>query len=415
MKELIDKAERIVILTHMAPDGDAMGSALALWHYVMDRWAVRPSQSDCKIANAVGPQAEPAVGEVTVIVPNAFPAFLGWMPGAQEVKIYETESAACDKLIAEADLFLCTDFNDPKRIGPMGEKMMASAAPKVLIDHHLMDRCAVGPQCCKTADADRPASPDGLWVEVHSHPEASSACEIVYKLIAADAADRYAERPSQSDCKTADAVGPSQSDCKTADAERPLALKADIATCIYTGLMTDTGNFSYNSTNAELYDIIASLLRAGVKKDEIYNAVFNQFSSDRMRLAGYALYRKMRIYPEYHLALITLSADELDQYHYQTGDCEGIVNMPLQIADVCYSVFMHEERAKPGTPKSRIRISLRSQGDRPVNIWANEVFHGGGHMNASGGEVLGSLGYAVKLIEQSYKKYVKVESLKFKV
>ena len=408
MKELIDKAHHIVILTHMAPDGDAMGSALALWHWCKDRFAERPGTepSDCKTANAVGPQAEPAVGEVTVLVPNAFPAFLGWMPGAQEVKIYETESAACDKLIAEADLFLCTDFNDPKRIGPMGEKLMASAAPKVLIDHHLMDRFAVGPQCCKTANAERPASPDGLWAEVHSHPEASSACEIVYKLIAADAADRYAVGPQC--CKTADAVGPSQSDCKTANAVGPLALKAEIATCIYTGLMTDTGNFSYNSTNPYLYDIIASLLRAGVKKDEIYNAVFNQFSSDRMRLAGYALYRKMRIYPEYHLALITLSADELDQYHYQTGDCEGIVNMPLQIADVCYSVFMREERAKPGTPKSRIRISLRSQGDRPVNIWANEVFHGGGHMNASGGEVLGSLGYAVKLFEQSYKKYLKV-------
>ena len=372
MKELIDKAERIVILTHMAPDGDAMGSALALWHYVKDRFAVRPLC--CKTADAVGPQAEPAVGEVTVIVPNAFPAFLGWMPGAEEVKIYEKEASACDRLIAEADLFLCTDFNDPKRIGPMGEKMMANAAPKVLIDHHLMDRFAVGPQCCKTANAERPASPDGLWVEEHVDSGASSACEIVYKLIAAEAEGRITN---------------------------------EIATCIYTGLMTDTGNFSYNSTNAELYDIIASLLRAGVKKDEIYNAVFNQFSSDRMRLAGYALYRKMRIYPEYHLALITLSADELDQYHYQTGDCEGIVNMPLQIADVCYSVFMREERAKPGTPKSRIRISLRSQGDRPVNIWANEVFHGGGHMNASGGEVLGSLGYAVKLFEQSYKKYLK--------
>ena len=428
MKELIDKAERIVILTHMAPDGDAMGSALALWHYCKDRFAVRPLC--CKTASAVRPQAKPAVGEVTVIVPNAFPAFLGWMPGAEEVKIYEKEASACDRLIAEADLFLCTDFNDPKRIGPMGEKMMANAAPKVLIDHHLMDRCAVGPSQsdCKTADAERPASPDGLWVEEHVDSGASSACEIVYKLIAAEAADRCAVRPSQSDCKTADAERPSQSDCKTANAVRPgtepsdcktadavgritndeLRITNEIATCIYTGLMTDTGNFSYNSTNAELYDIIASLLRAGVKKDEIYNAVFNQFSSDRMRLAGYALYRKMRIYPEYHLALITLSADELDQYHYQTGDCEGIVNMPLQIADVYYSVFMREERAKPGTPKSRIRISLRSQGDRPVNIWANEVFHGGGHMNASGGEVLGSPGYAVRLFEQSYKKYLKV-------
>ena len=357
MKEYIEKAEHIVILTHMAPDGDAMGSALALWHWCKEQ----------------GERTKDEGGSVTVIVPNAFPAFLGWMPGAKEVKVYEQESAACDKLIAEADLFLCTDFNEPKRIGPMGEKLIASKAPKILIDHHIMELSAVSHQLSEIGDQ------PSFWAEVHSHPEASSACEIVYKLITAE------------------------------ESYQPSAVSLEIATCIYTGLMTDTGNFSYNSTNAELYDIIASLLRAGVKKDEIYNAVFNQFSTDRMRLTGYALYRKMRIYPEYHLALITLSADELDQYHYKTGDCEGIVNMPLQIADVYYSVFMREERAKPGTPKPRIRISFRSQGDRPVNIWAGEVFHGGGHANASGGEVFGSMGYAVKLFEQSYKKYLKGE------
>ena len=181
-----------------------------------------------------------------------------------------------------------------------------------------------------------------------------------------------------------------------------------MATCIYTGLMTDTGNFSFNSTRAELYDIIAELLRAGVQKDAIYDAVFNQYSEHRVRLTGYALYRKMRIYPEHHLALITLSADELDQYHYQVGDTEGLVNMPLQISDVYYSVFMREERAKPGTPKSRIRISFRSQGDRPVNIWASEVFHGGGHANASGGEIFGTIGQAVALFERTYKKYLKI-------
>ena len=179
-----------------------------------------------------------------------------------------------------------------------------------------------------------------------------------------------------------------------------------IATSIYTGLMTDTGNFSFNSTSAELYDIIADLLRAGVQKDTIYDAVFNQYSTDRVRLTGYALYRKMRIYPEHHIALITLSADELDQYHYQPGDTEGLVNMPLQISDVYYSVFMREERPKPGTPKPRIRISFRSQGNRPVNVWANEVFHGGGHANASGGELFGSLAQAVALFEKTYKKYI---------
>ena len=315
----------------MAPDGDAMGSSLALKHWIGEK--------------------------ATVIVPNAFPAFFNWMPGSAQILIYEKEAQRCDALIAAADLFICTDFNDPKRIGPMGEKMLANPAKKILIDHHL--------------------NPTDFADEVHSHPEASSSCEIVYQLIN--------------------------------DANGDAPLNDAIATCIYTGLMTDTGNFSYNSTRAELYDIIAALLRAGVKKDEIYNAVFNQYSTDRVRLTGYALYRKMRIYPEAHLALITLTADELDRYHYQQGDTEGLVNMPLQIADVFYSVYMREERPKPGTPKPRIRISFRSQGDRPVNIWASEIFHGGGHANASGGELFGTIDQAVQLFEQTYKKYLKIE------
>ena len=209
--------------------------------------------------------------------------------------------------------------------------------------------------------------------EIHSFPEASSSCEIVYKLLS------------------------------TFD----FRLSTEVATCIYTGLMTDTGNFTYNSTNCDLYEIVASLIRAGVQKDKIYDAVFNQYSTDRMRLIGYALHRKMRIYPEYHLSLITLDADELDRYHYKPGDVEGLVNMPLQIADVKYSVLMREERAKPGTPKSRIRISFRSQGDRPVNIWASEIFHGGGHANASGGELFGSINQAVKLFEDTFPKYIR--------
>ena len=357
MKELVTNAHNIVIFTHMAPDGDAMGSSLALWHFCRStEYRIQNTDqiSPYSVSETVGTLS--AERSVTVIVPNAFPAFFNWMPGADQVKIYEKESKACDALIEKADLFLCSDFNDPKRIGPMGEKMMANPAKKVLIDHHL--------------------NPVDFADEVHSHPEASSSCEIVYKVL-------------------------------TSEGLLPSAISHQIATCIYTGLMTDTGNFSYNSTNCDLYEIVAALIRAGVQKDAIYDAVFNQYSSDRMRLVGYALHRKMRIYPEHHLALITLSADELDRYHYQPGDCEGLVNMPLQIADVWYSVFMREERPKPGTPKPRIRISFRSQGDRPVNIWANEVFHGGGHMNASGGELFGRLEQAVRLFEESYPKYLK--------
>lgn len=335
MKEIVEKAKKIVILTHMAPDGDAMGSALAMYHYVMDRF----SQSS-----------------VHVIVPNAFAAFFNWMPGADAIKVYEKEPDACNALIAEADLLICTDFNDPKRISTAGEKMMANPAPKILIDHHLKG----------TED-------NGQWTKDYSDPSASSACEIVYRLINND--------------------------------QSPIT--NPIATCLYTGLMTDTGNFAYSSSRPEVFEMAAALLRAGIDKEYIFHSVFDQFSIDRMRLTGFALYRKMRIYPEHHLALITLSADELDQFHYQPGDCEGLVNMPLQIGEVFYSVLMREERPKPGTPKPRIRISFRSQGDRPVNIWANEVFHGGGHMNASGGELFGQLAQAVRLFEQTYKKYLK--------
>ena len=344
--EWIAQARHIVITTHMAPDGDAMGSALGLFNWL----------------SAFSNQHS-----VNVLVPNAFPKFYQWMPGAEEITVYETDANRCNELITNADLFICTDFNDPKRIGPIGEKLVAATAPKILIDHHL--------------------NPTDFADIVFSFPEACSASEIVYRFITED---RFADR------------------AKTADAERPLTLK-DVATCIYTGLMTDTGNFSFNSTSCDLYEIIAELIRAGIKKDEIYNAVYNQYSTDRVRLTGYALYRKMRIYPEYHLSLITLSADELDQYHYQPGDTEGLVNMPLQISDVYYSVYMREERPKPGTPKPRIRISFRSQGDRPVNIWASEVFKGGGHMNASGGELFGSLNQAVQLFEKSFPKYIKAK------
>lgn len=342
MKQLTDNAQHIVIFTHMAPDGDAMGSALALKHYIKGQSA-----------------KEQNTKEIDVIVPNAFPAFFNWMPGAKDILIYEKNSDRCNTLIAKADLFICTDFNEPKRIGSMGEKMLGNPCPKILIDHHL--------QGAENKE-------ENIWAEEHVDSTASSACEIVYRLLTSEGMNEITN---------------------------------EIATCIYTGLMTDTGNFSYNSTNAELYEIIASLIRAGVQKDEIYNAVFNQYSTDRVRLTGYALYRKMRIYPEYHLALITLGADELERYHYQVGDTEGLVNMPLQISDVYYSVFMREERPKPGTPKPRIRISFRSQGDRPVNIWASEVFHGGGHANASGGELFGKLEQAVQLFEKSFPLYVK--------
>ena len=337
----IAEAKKVVILTHMAPDGDAMGSALGMYHWL---------------------KAKGEGLEARVIVPNEFPSFYNWMPGAQEVMVYEKNREACDAVIAEADLIICTDFNDPKRIGPAGEKLMAQSCPKILIDHH--------PFPVDFADL------------AFSDPSASSASEIVYRIL-------KEHRPASPD-----------------RVQNTDLISTDVATCLYTGIMTDTGNFSFNSTRAELYEIVADLVRAGAQKDAIYNAIYNQHTENRMRLWGYALYRKMRVFPEFHAALITLDADELDRYHHQVGDTEGLVNMPLQIADVYYSVFIREERAKPGTPLSRIRLSFRSQGDRPVNIFANEIFHGGGHANAAGGELFGTVGQAVRLFERNMAKYL---------
>ena len=334
----IQNATNIAIFTHQSPDGDAMGSSLGMYHYV----------------KSLGKQAQ-------VIVPNAFPDFLAWMPGASDVLVYDAQTSQSDAFIERADLVICTDFNDPKRIGPLGDKMLLLAGSKVLIDHHL-----------------HPADFADAMVSI---PEASSTCELVYEVL------------SIANCQ----------------------LSTDIATCLYTGLMTDTGNFSYNSNRPQIYGMIAQLIAAGADKDAIYNAVFNQYSVDRVKLVGYCLYQKMRVFPEHHMALIYLSRKELYRFNFQKGDAEGIVNMPLQSKDIHYSVFMREDKATPdemaknGGIKTKIKLSFRSQGNRPVNVFAQEIFAGGGHANAAGGEFYGPLSEAVQRFLDNYTKYLKAD------
>ena len=327
----IQQAHKVAILTHQSPDGDAMGSSLAMYHYI----------------KSLGKEAQ-------VVVPNAFPDFLAWMPSADTVLLYDTHTAQANAYLEMTDLVICTDFNDPKRIGAVGDKMLTLSCPKVMIDHHL--------------------HPSDFPDFIVSVPEASSTCELVYDVVK----DR---------------------------------LDSNIAQCLYTGLMTDTGNFSYNSNRPQIYPMIATLIEAGVDKDAIYNAVFNQYSVDRMKLVGYCLYQKMRVFPEHHAALIYLNRKELYRFNFQKGDAEGIVNMPLQSKEIHYSVFMREDKATPdemeknGGIKTKIKLSFRSQGDRPVNVFASEVFNGGGHANAAGGEYYGPLPEAVQLFLNNYAKY----------
>ena len=335
----IQNATTIAIFTHQSPDGDAMGSSLAMWHLV----------------RSLGKQAQ-------VIVPNAFPDFLAWMPGANEVLLYDTQTTQANTFIESTELVICTDFNDPKRIGELGDKMLSLACPKVMIDHHL--------------------HPTDFADAMISVPEASSTCEVVLDFINNVAQEQ---------------------------------LNLSIATALYTGLMTDTGNFSYNSNRPQIYGMIAQLIAAGVDKDAIYDAVFNQYSVDRVKLVGYCLYQKMRVFPEYHTALIYLNRKELYRFNFQKGDAEGIVNIPLQSKDIYYSVFMREDKATPDEMaknngmKTKIKLSFRSQGNRPVNVFAQEVFAGGGHANAAGGEYYGTLPEAVQRFLDNYTKYLKTE------
>ncbi len=343
----------------MSPDGDAMGSALAMYHWLRCR--------------------RPDLQSLTVILPTAAPDFLMWLPEADKCLVHDRQREEAEQRVAEADLIICTDFNEPKRVGALAPALLKATCQKVLIDHHL--------------------HPSDFADVVVSVPEAPATCQLVYELITAEE-------------QTPSLFGVPASDAQRGDFREGWG-GSSIPTCIYTGLMTDTGNFSYNSRNPELYRIVARLIEWGVDKDAIYNNVFNQYSVDRMRLVGYCLNLKMRVFPEHHMALIYLNRKELYKYNFQSGDAEGIVNMPLQSKDIYYSCFMREDKATPeeqeahGGCKTKVKISLRSQGDRPVNILAAELFGGGGHANASGGEYYGPLSSAVHRYLSGYTQFFK--------
>ena len=284
---------------------------------------------------------------VNVIVPNAFPDFLRWMPGSKDILLYDRYKDFADKLIAEADVICCLDFNALKRIDDMADAVAASPARKIMIDHHLY--------------------PEDFCKIVMSYPKISSTSELIFRLI----------------CRMG-----YFSDISKEGAE-----------CIYTGMMTDTGGFTYNSNNREIYFIISELLSKGIDKDDIYRKVYNTYSESRLRLMGYVL-SNMTVYSESNSALITLTKAEQSKFNYIKGDREGFVNILLSIKNVCFSCFLREDTEKP-----MIKISLRSVGTFPCNQLAAEFFHGGGHLNASGGEFFGTMEEAKAVFEKALEKY----------
>ncbi|KAA6328247.1 Bifunctional oligoribonuclease and PAP phosphatase NrnA [termite gut metagenome] len=317
-------ADKIVIISHVAPDGDAIGSSLGLSHFM---------ESQDKVVN--------------VIVPNDFPDFLKWMPGSKDIILYDRYKEFSDQLILEADIVCCLDFNSLNRSGAIANAIMASSARKVMIDHH--------------------PHPESFCKIAISYPEISSTSELIFRLI----------------CR----MGYFNS------------ISKKTAECIYTGMMTDTGGFTYNSNNKDIYVIISNLISLGINKDEIYHKVYNSYSESRLRLMGYIL-TNMKTYVDYHSALISLSKSEQEKFNYIKGDSEGFVNIPLSIRNIRLSCFMRED-----TEKNVIKVSVRSVGKFPCNKLTAEFFNGGGHLNASGGEHFGTMSEAISIFEKALKKY----------
>ena len=283
--------------------------------------------------------------EPTMIVPDQFPDFLTWLPNSQKIVRYDKHREKCDMLFKIADLIFCLDYNTPSRVDEMEQSLVSSPASRVLIDHHL-----------------KPEVPAVLTI---SQPEACSTCELIFRIVWQMGAF---EQPTK-----------------------------HFAVPVYCGMMTDTGGFLYNSTRCEIYFIISQLLTKHIDKDRIYRNVYHHYSEDRIRLMGYVLYEKLVYIPEYNAAFYTLTKDELRRFHFIKGDAEGLVNIPQQIKGLKLSISLREDTDKPNI----IWVSLRSVDDFPCNLMAEQFFNGGGHLNASGGRINGTMQDAIETVRKA--------------
>lgn len=327
LKENIDNSKRIVICCHKSPDGDALGSSLA--------WA--------EFLRTQGKEPD-------IIVPDAYPDFLQWLPGSERIIRYDKHAAdKADEMLQKAELIFCLDFNGTNRVDEMKEALEQSPARKIMIDHHL--------------------DPSMDTVLTVSHPQMSSTSELVFRIIW-------------------QLGGFEEMSCKC-------------AVCIYCGMMTDTGGFTYNSNQPEIFFIVSQLLTKGIDKDKIYRNVFNNFSPWAIRLRGYLMSQKLNIFNDLHAAYFTISRRDMRDFHFTKGDAEGLVNEPLKIKRMRLSISLREDDRRDNT----IWVSLRSVDDFPCNLVASEFFNGGGHLNASGGRLHCTLDEAERVVRRAFAHY----------
>ena len=325
-RKLLDDCTKVVISAHVGPDGDAIGSALGLANYLRRKGK-----------------------QVTVAMPNIFPDFLKWMPGADSILIYTRQQEQAKAAVEQADLIIICDLNQPSRLNGLEEHVMASQAPRILIDHHL-----------------DPAYFCQLTV---SRPEMCATGEVICHLL-----HQLGELNT---------------------------ISQDEAVCLYAAMMCDTGAFSFNSNRPVIFECISQLLARGIDKDQIYRNVFYTASEGRLRLQGYLLYVNMKVLHNYHTTIITLTNEERRRFNVKNGDTEGLVNIPLQILGMRLSIFINEDTEHPGTMK----LSLRSVDDFPCDQMASRFFNGGGHKNASGGKLVCTMEEACETVKKAVETF----------
>ncbi len=322
LRSLINNAETIVLCCHLNADGDALGAMLG--------WA--------EVLKAMGK-------EPLVVAPDQYPDYLQWLPNTEKIVRYDKRKDFVNTVLKIADLVFCLDFNTLSRTDAMAEALGNSPAQKVLIDHH--------------------PDPNVGAVLTFSHPEMSSTCELVFRIVW--------------QMGMFDQLG------------------KHFAIPVYCGMMTDTGGFTYNSSSPDIYFIISQLLTKHIDKDKIYRNVFHNYSEHRIRMVGYVLCHKLVVDELRHAAFYTLTRDDLKRFHFIKGDAEGLVNMPLQIKGLKLSISLREDTERD----KLIWVSLRSVDDFPCNKMAEQFFNGGGHLNASGGRLQCTMDEAIEVVKRA--------------
>jgi phosphoesterase RecJ-like protein len=288
--------------------------------------------------------------DVSLLAPNNLQEFLKWMDGADKINIFIKDRKKSRFLIERADLIVMLDFNQSNRLGEAEDYVTSSKAKKVVIDHHL--------------------DPENIADLIISDPTKCSTSELVHEIVCEINGEKFMNRP--------------------------------YAEALYVGIITDTGNFEHGSYSSRTFRIVADLLDTGIKKEDIINLIYNNFSSDRIRLQGFALNERMIVLPDFRTAYIYLSKNDLKAYNHVKVDTEGFVNMPLSIKGINFSALFIEK-------DDFIKLSFRSKGQFPSNEFASRYFSGGGHRNASGGEYSDSLentiAYFLKVLKENVWRF----------